>query len=355
MAGIAGIVLLSGCATGPKPTLKHETGESVVFVGEQPASLAWLPARDHPLRVRSTYLPLADTVSYIEGRDFIVDYSNGTLCRTPGSRLPDFRTNILYGQDDFDHAKFPGFGNKRFFAYVDYSFTNTADWPVQAPQTKFLKRTRAKLAAGEPLKIVAFGDSITAGSESSTPENIFWMRWAEALKRQYPQARITALNRATPGDTSKRGLTRLKEKVIDEQPDVVLIGFGMNDHNEGKGGVPVPQFERNLEEMGARIRQQTTAEIILYSAFSPNPKWKFGSHHMADYAAATKRVARKLSCAYADVFNNWQMLARRKQPEDLLSNNINHPGDFGHWIYYRVFSTMGLISKEAAACSSLDP
>jgi hypothetical protein len=25
-----------------------------------------------------------------------------------------------------------------------------------------------------------------------------------------------------------------------------------------------------------------------------------------------------------------------------LGNNINHPNDFGHWIYYRVFSAIGL-------------
>lgn len=315
-------------------------GESVICIGEEPAALAWRPDRRQRVRVRSTYLPSADTVEYVEGRDYVVDYEQGTLRRTPGSRLPDFRTNSLFGQQDFDHSKFPGFGNGGFFAFVDYSFTPTAVWPAQAPQTNFLQRTRAKLVNGEPVKIVAFGDSITAGGDATRPELIFWSRWADELQRNYPAARITVRNGATGGDSTVQGLARLQAKVLAEPPDLVLIGFGMNDHNTM--GVPVPQFEQNLKTMIARIRQDTRAEVVLFSAFPPNPRWKFGSHHMADYALATERAAREVSCAYADVFDNWQTLAARKKPEDLLGNNINHPNDFGHWIYYRVLSAMGL-------------
>jgi acyl-CoA thioesterase-1 len=351
LAGAACAAFLASCATAPKSALKHEMGESVVFVGEQPAALAWLPAVESPLRVRSTYLPATNTIDYIEGRDFVLDYANGTLCRTAESRLADFQTNILYGQDNFDHSLFPGFGNDRFFAYVDYSLADAVPWPVQASQAKFLRHAQQKLATGEPLKIVAFGDSITAGSNVSTPEHIFWMRWVETLKHRYPDAKITPLNRATGGDTTAQGLARLKTKVIDEHPDLVLLGFGMNDHNVAKFGISVEQFERNLETMVTRIRQETGAEIILYSAFPPNPKWKFGSHCMADYAAATARVARRFSCAYADVYDNWLTLARRKKPEDLLANDINHPNDFGHWIYYRVFCSIGLTDSGKTADS----
>jgi len=249
---------------------------------------------------------------------------------------------MLFGVEEFDHNKFPGFGNGGYFAFVDYTLRSSTPWPVQPSQVQFLLRTRAKLASGEAVKIVAFGDSITAGGDASKPELIFWNRWAEQLQRKYPTARISAKNGATGGDTTVQGLERLKAKVIDDQPDLVLIGFGMNDHNVPGFGVPLPQFEQNLREMIACIRRETTAEVILYSTFPPNPRWKFGSHRMADYAASTERVAREVSCAYADVFGNWQQLAARKKPEDLLGNNINHPNDFGHWVYYRVLDALGL-------------
>jgi hypothetical protein len=35
-------------------------------------------------------------------------------------------------------------------------------------------------------------------------------------------------------------------------------------------------------------------------------------------------------------------MTARKRPEDLLANNINHPNDFGHWIYYRALGATGL-------------
>jgi acyl-CoA thioesterase I len=334
------LVLLVSCATRPKPKSTRLVGESVVCLGEEPAALAWLPDRSQPLRARSSYHASADTIHHLEGRDFIVDDEQGTLRRTPGSRIPDFRTNVLFGKEDFDHNAFPGFGNTAFFAFVDYTPLNAAEWPVQSSQTVHLERTREKLRAGEAVKIVAFGDSITAGGDATASSLIFWNRWADELRGKYPTALITAENAATGGDSTVQGLERLQAKVLDQAPDLVLVGFGMNDHN--KGGVPVPQFEANLKEIVARIREHTSAEVILISSFPPNPRWRFGSHRMADYAAATERCAREMSCAYADVFRNWSALTARKKPEDLLGNNINHPNDFGHWIYHRVLSAMGL-------------
>lgn len=332
--------LLCGCATRPGARFQHQPGESLVFVGEEPASLAHPPAPGQPFRLRSTYVCGADTVEYELGRDFVADFTTGTLRRSPGSRIPDFRTNMLYGQQEFDHSRFPGFGNTAFFAFADYSFTLSMRWPIQPPQVDLFKKTRAKLLRGEPLKIVAFGDSITAGGDATRPELIFWRRWADELQQKHPRAHVTVLNGATGGDSTVQGLQRLQSKVLDQKPDLVLVGFGMNDHNQN--GVSIPKFELNLRQMINRIRSETEAEVVLLSAFPPNPRWKFGTHRMAEYAAATERVAREAACAYADVFNNWQAMAARKRPEDLLGNNINHPNDFGHWIYYRVLCGLEL-------------
>lgn len=336
----AGFLLSVGCRHRPAASLQRRVGESVVFVGEEPARLAERPLAAGPLVVRSAFTPGPGVVEYVAGLDYSVDLSAGTLRRLPGSRLPDFRTNSLFGQEDFDHSKFPGFGNTRFFAFVDYGFRPTNAWPIQPAQAALLPKAVAKLKGGGEFRLVAFGDSITAGGDATRPELIFWNQWAAELGKKYPQARLTAINGATGGDSTVQGLQRLQAKVLDERPDLVLIGFGMNDHN--RGGVPIPQFEANLKELIARIRAATGAEVVLFSAFPPNPKWKFGSHRMEQYAAATERVARDTGAAFADVFNNWQAIANRKKPEDLLGNNINHPNDFGHWLYFRVLADLGL-------------
>jgi lysophospholipase L1-like esterase len=335
---MAGVAALTGCALVAPKLLSRQQGESVVFIGEEPAALAWCPAPGRPLEVRSSYLRDTNTLIYEAGRDYVVDCRAGTLRRTAGSRLPDFRTNMLFGKQQFDHSRFPGFGNNGFFAFVDYEFAPPARWPVQEAQGDFLKGTLARLRAGQPVKIVAYGDSITAGGDATKPEWVFWRRWADELQRKYPRARIEAVNGATGGDSTVQGLQRLQAKVLDLKPDLVLIGFGMNDHN--LNGVPIAQFEANLQEMIGRIRAATGAEVVLFSAFPPNPKWKYGSHRMEQYAEATRRAAAAAGCACADVFSNWEAIARRKKPEDLLGNNINHPNDFGHWIYFQVLEKL---------------
>jgi lysophospholipase L1-like esterase len=331
LAGLLGLVtaiVLSGCASNGS---QHQTGETVVLAGEAPAKLAFAPLLSEPVAVRSTYRDgLPRTIQYKSGRDYLLEAS-GQIKRTQGSRIPDFATNMLYGQEDFNHDRFPGFGNGAFFIYVDYAHREKWAPPPAKPElgAARLPKTRQKLLAGEKVRIVAFGDSITAGGEASEPALIFWERWAAALRGKYPGAGIEITNGATGGDTTVQGLQRLSEKVIRQKPDLVLIGFGMNDHNREGFGVPLDAFAANLRTMIGRIRAETGAEVILYSAFPPNPKWHYGTHNMAAYAETTERVAREEQCAFADVYHRWMSLAERKKPEDLLGNNINHPNDFG--------------------------
>ena len=345
LPALAAAVLLNGCANlGSHAVAKRQTGESVVLVGEAPANLAFAPLRSGPIAVRSTYRDgLPQTVHYQPGQDYLLDAS-GQIRRAPGSRIPDFGTNMLYGKEDFRHDQFPGFGNRGFFVYVDYAHRDKWQHPLANPELGVarLPKTRQKLEAGEKVRIVAFGDSITAGGDASEPGLIFWERWTAALRVNYPRASIEITNGATGGDATVQGLQRLQEKVLQQKPELVLIGFGMNDHNREGYGVPLDKFAENLRALIGRIRADTGAEIVLFSAFPPNPKWHFGSHNMQAYADATERVAREEHCAFADVYHYWMSLAARKKPEDLLANNINHPNDYGHWIYFQALQALGL-------------
>jgi lysophospholipase L1-like esterase len=337
--------LLNGCASQRSHISRYyQSGESVVLEGEAPANLAFAPSLSKPVVVRSTYREgLPQTIRYEVARDYLLDAS-GRIQRTPGSPIPDFGTNILHGKEDFRHDQFLGFGNGRFFVYVDYAHRERWDLPPAKSElgAARLPHMRKKLRAGEKVRIVAFGDSITAGGEASEPGLIFWERWADALRSKYPRATIETTNGATGGDTTAQGLQRLQDKVVQQKPDLVLIGFGMNDHNREGFGVPLATFAGNLRTMIARIRAATGAEIVLFSAFPPNPKWHYGSHNMAAYADATEQVAREEHSAFADVYHLWMSVAARKKPEDLLANNINHPNDFGHWIYYQALAAIGL-------------
>jgi acyl-CoA thioesterase-1 len=316
-------------------------GESLVLAGTEAGQLVHRRLVQGSVAVRSTYRAGAPgSVLYEEGKDYQVDYKTGQVRRVDGSRIPDYSKNQLFGKRDFDHRNFPGFGNYREFVFVDYRFEDRFPWPVQPRQDQFLPRTRERLKRGERVTIAAFGDSITAGGDATAPELIYWQRWIAALRTRYPKAEIVGVNSATGGDTTVQGLARLEQKVLALKPDLVLVAFGMNDQNVGS--VPLDRFEANLGELVDRIRRETPAEVILLSSCLPNPNWHYTSGRMPEYGRVTGKVAAEKRCAFADVLTNWKAVVDRKKPEDLLSNNVNHPNDFGHWIYFQVLEKVGL-------------
>lgn len=339
LAGLIALLALAGFASaGPV------TGDSLVLADTTPGALCFDQITPGSLELRSTYNPdAAGSVVYEEGRDYTVDFQAGTIARTPDSRIPDFATNVLFGQKNFDHSKFPGYGNNAFFVFASYDTQNPYPLATPTDQSELLKRTREKLEAGGPFKIITYGDSIAAGGEATALELRFDERYAAHLRKRYPNATITVENGATGGDSTVNGLARLGEKVLTRSPDLVLIGFGMNDHNVN--GVPPETFGENLIQITNMIRANTTAEVILLSCFPPNPDWMHSSHRMEQYAAATQRAATRLSAAYADVHAVWQRVLQRKDLPSLLANNINHPNDFGHALYFEALTSVDLGKK----------
>jgi lysophospholipase L1-like esterase len=313
-------------------------GESLVLAGTMPGTLCF--ADVDAVTVRSTYdAQHPDAIVYEAGRDYDVDQAAGTISRTEDSRIPDYATNVLYGQKEFDHTKFPGYGNLPFFVWVDYE--TAAGFPLvdTKDQRERLAQTRSRLEAGRPFKLMIYGDSISTGGEASAERYQFGHRYADWLRAKFPKADIVVENGATGGDSTVQGLNRLEEKVLTREPDLVLLGFGMNDHN--KGSLEPEVFEANVIAIIEAIRSKTGADVLVHSAFPPNPDWMHSSHRMVLFAAASARAAEATHCAYADVYGVWDKVLARKDLPSLLANNINHPNDWGHWLYFQALSSVG--------------
>lgn len=101
--------------------------------------------------------------------------------------------------------------------------------PKGAPRTVgSLRRVAHKLAAGEPVVIVAFGSSSTQGYGTSAPEFTYPNRLAAQLHRKYPTADIAVINRGHGGDDAREMMMRLQNEVIDMHPDMVIWQVGTN-------------------------------------------------------------------------------------------------------------------------------
>jgi lysophospholipase L1-like esterase len=122
-----------------------------------------------------------------------------------------------------------------------------------------LPHVAGKLAADRPVVIVAFGSSSTEGYGSSSPEFTYPNRLAMQLRRQYPAADITVLNRGKGGDDAPEMLKRLQAEVIDLHPDLVIWQVGTNAVLRNLD----PDETAKLVEDGVAHIQAAGADVVL--------------------------------------------------------------------------------------------
>jgi lysophospholipase L1-like esterase len=122
-----------------------------------------------------------------------------------------------------------------------------------------LPHVAGKLAAGEPVEIIAFGSSSTAGFGASSPEFNYPNRLAAQLRRRYPGADITVVNRGKGGEDAPEMMKRLQTEVIDMKPDLVIWQVGTNAVLRNLD----PGETAKLVEEGITLIQAAGADLVL--------------------------------------------------------------------------------------------
>ena len=141
---------------------------------------------------------------------------------------------------------------------------------------------RAALAVATPPRILAFGDSLTAG---------YGLPWEAAfptrLQAQLAAAGIVTkvINGGVSGDTTAGGVARL-DWALAGKPDFVLLELGAND---GLRGIDPKVTYANLDTMLTRILA-SGAKVLLCGMKAP-PNW--GSDYRAEFDAIYPRLAEK--------------------------------------------------------------
>ncbi|WP_458232326.1 GDSL-type esterase/lipase family protein [Roseateles sp. P5_E8] len=82
-----------------------------------------------------------------------------------------------------------------------------------------------RLEAGEPITLATLGGSITTGYAAQPPRE---KGWAALLARSLGP-KVKLVNAGVSGTDSAAGVQRLQSQVLDAQPDLVIVEFGVND------------------------------------------------------------------------------------------------------------------------------
>ncbi len=198
---------------------------------------------------------------------------------------------------------------------------------------RLLPKSLKKLKSGEPLKILAWGDSVTTF-------NRYQAMFVERLKARYPNAKIELVTEAWGGRNTGSYLSEppgsehnYQEKVLSRKPDLIISEF-VND-----GGLSEMQVEKRYGKILADFRK-IGAEWIILTPHYIRPSWMgLSSQRNIDddpraYVKGVRLFAQKNQVAVAEGSLRYGRLWRQGIPYiTLMENNINHPNVYGHTLF----------------------
>jgi len=199
-----------------------------------------------------------------------------------------------------------------------------------------------------PMKIVTFGDSTTAPRGKLKT-------YSDCLREELPAKglAVEVVNAGIGGNTTRMALARFQSDVLDRQPDLVVIQFGINDsaidvwRDPPATGPRVPQEEyvQNLEKMVEALQARQCRVILM----TPNPiRWTerlrivYGKPPykpedpdgfnllLRNYAQEVRRIAAERKAPLVDVYAAHEAYGAVKgqNADDLLLDGM-HPNDKG--------------------------
>jgi lysophospholipase L1-like esterase len=190
-----------------------------------------------------------------------------------------------------------------------------------------LPHVASKLASGQPVTIVAFGSSSTAGYGTTSPEFTYPNRLAAQLHRQYPNARIAVINRGVGGEDAPEMMKRLKSDVIDAKPDMVIWQVGTNAVLRNLD----PAATARLVEDGVARIQAGGADVVLVDPqYSPKV-----TEHPESATRMVKLLGRVAELRHVGIFPRFEVMRdwhdRQALPIDsfVIADGL-HMNDWGY-------------------------
>ena len=333
--------------------------ESVLFIRDNDTGVARASLL-FPIKDIISVRDASGQMTYTEGIDYRytqgateieVPVDSGIVTKAAADlRVPD-------GSQPYRLTHRDGKGEIRFGAKLEYHKMQTwvtyskADdsWPVELasfdPQQ--LPHAIQTLQDGKALHIVLLGDSISTGCNASG--------WANGAPQQpaYPEllrlhleahykSEVKLTNLSVGGTSTPWGVTMIP-KVIEQQPDLIILAFGMNDSS----GRSAENYRIQTETMIASARKGLSdVEFILVASMLGNRDWTTLKHDVfPQYRDALAELCEP-GIALADMTSVWHEMLERKQDHDLTGNGVNHPNDFGHRVYAQVLSTLLVEGKQ---------
>jgi len=154
-----------------------------------------------------------------------------------------------------------------------------------------LVNVTASAASAEPVRILALGDSLTAGYGLAAG-SAFPARLEQALRAEGRDVRV--INAGISGDTTAGGLARLEWSLADK-PDLAIIELGAND---GLRGLDPKLTQANLEAILTRLEAAGIKVLLAGMLAPPN----YGHAFEAEFKAVFTTLAARHDVVFYPFF-----------------------------------------------------
>jgi acyl-CoA thioesterase-1 len=221
--------------------------------------------------------------------------------------------------------------------------------PTQARFDYPLPRTARRLAAGQPIKIVALGSSSTAGVGASSSSASYPSRLAVELAGLFPKSDLTILNRGVGGEEAPDMIARLETSVAVENPDLVIWQLGTNwvlgDRPLDPGATVLHEGLGRLKAIGADI-------VLIDPQFAPKVVAKSETEGMVEQIAAVAVAEHIDLFPRFDVMRSWREV--QSLPFDVfVSPDGLHMNDWSYaciakWLAAAIAEAVGRPTDTAA-------
>ena len=209
-----------------------------------------------------------------------------------------------------------------------------------------LKRVAQRIAAGQPLTIVAIGSSSTAGAGASSPAMNYPSRLAVELQAMYPRLSVTVINRGVNGEESHDMLARFDRDVFAQNPDLVLWQVGSNSVLRDR---PLGEANTSLRDGLKRLREAGMDVVLINPQYAPKVITKHDVDGMVDLIHLTAKEAN------VDLFERFAVMRYWRLTEDLPFSTFISPDELhmNDWSYGCIARLLAGAIHEAAVRSTV--
>ena len=209
-------------------------------------------------------------------------------------------------------------------------FTRVPCLPAKgiASSSGTLPRVAKRIAAGDPVTIVAFGSSTTVGYGTSSPAYTYPNRLADQLRRKFPTADISIINRGMGGQDTPEMMKRFSAAVLASDPDLVIWQLGTN--TVIRGNESDVAATRALVEDGIAQLQARGIDVVLI-----DPQYVPAVTAKPENASEMKLIANVAKLKHVAVFPRFEVMKQwhenDKMPFDsfVIGDGL-HMNDWGY-------------------------